>query len=127
MNELTIESIIKTVADYFRLPVTDVKSYCRKGEFVRARHIAMYFCSELTFKSHREIGIYFTVNENYNGKDHSTVFYGVKKIKEALVLYTVYQGYISDLSEIFQKQMELINPDLVTDDIFMENDYYKNK
>lgn len=73
-KEISIELIQKTVADYYKIKVSDIKSEKRLKNFVLPRQIAIYLCRELTKASYPEIG------EKFGGKDHSTVIYAVKKI-----------------------------------------------
>jgi len=55
-KELTIDEIIKTVCDYFNMPVDLLQSRCRKKEVIQARFICMYFAFEKTKLYKREIG-----------------------------------------------------------------------
>ncbi|NOL48541.1 chromosomal replication initiator protein DnaA [Pelistega europaea] len=73
---ITVENIQKTVADFYKMKVSDIYSKSRKAENVRLRHIAMYLAKELTRKSLPELG------EAFGGRDHSTVHHAVEKIIE---------------------------------------------
>ena len=73
-KEITIEFIQKTVADYYKLKVSDLKSEKRLKNLVIPRQMAIYLCREMTKASFPEIG------EKFGGKDHSTVIYSVNKI-----------------------------------------------
>jgi chromosomal replication initiator protein len=73
-KEISIELIQKTVADHYKIKVSDIKSDRRLKTFVIPRQIAIYLCRELTKASFPEIG------DKFGGKDHSTVIYAVKKI-----------------------------------------------
>ncbi|WP_027367058.1 DnaA ATPase domain-containing protein [Desulfocurvibacter africanus] len=73
---LTPEAVLKAVADHFKLPVKDVTGSRRHQEVVMARQMAMYLCRKLLGSSYPALGRLF------GGKDHSTVLYAVKKIKE---------------------------------------------
>ena len=53
---VTVENIQKTVADYFRLRVSDLTSKRRSRSIVRPRQIAMALARELTNRSFPEIG-----------------------------------------------------------------------
>jgi chromosomal replication initiator protein len=75
---ITIETIQKQVADYFKLKIADLKSDKRLKILVIPRQIAIYLCRELTKASFPEIG------EKFGGKDHSTIIYSVKKLEERL-------------------------------------------
>ena len=73
---VSIESIQKTVSDFFKIKVADMYSKRRPAHIARARQVAMYFSKELTQKSFPEIG------EAFGGRDHTTVMHAVKRITE---------------------------------------------
>lgn len=74
---ITISSIQKAVASYFKISVSDLKSGKRTKSIAWPRHIAMYLCRQLTNASLEEIG------ESFGGRDHSTVLHAINKIEEA--------------------------------------------
>ena len=71
---LTIEIIQKTVADHFKVRISDLKSKKRQRAISLPRQIAMYLSRTRTQSSFPEIGSMF------GGKDHTTVIHAVKKI-----------------------------------------------
>lgn len=73
---VTIESIQKTVADYYKIKVADMHSKRRPASIAFPRQIAMYLAKELTQHSLPEIG------ENFGGRDHTTVMHAVRKITQ---------------------------------------------
>jgi chromosomal replication initiator protein len=73
---LTLESIQKTVAEYFKTRTSDLISNKRSRAIARPRQIAMLLSKELTNHSLPEIG------ESFGGRDHTTVLYATRKIKE---------------------------------------------
>ena len=70
---LSIEEIQKTVAEYYRLSLTDLKSNRRQRYIVRPRQIAMALAKELTPCSFPEIAGAF-------GRDRTTVLHSYKTI-----------------------------------------------
>jgi len=74
--QVSVESIQKTVADFYKIKVADMYSQRRPTNIARPRQIAMYFAKELTQKSLPEIG------ELFGGRDHTTVLHAVRKINE---------------------------------------------
>lgn len=72
-RQISVENIQRTVADYYRLSVSDLQSKGRKANIVKARHVAMFLAKELTQKSLPALGAAF-------GRDHTTVLHAVKKI-----------------------------------------------
>ena len=73
---VTIENIQRTVAQYFKIRVIDLTSRKRTRSIARPRHIAMALAKELTNHSLPEIG------DVFGGRDHTTVLYACRKIKE---------------------------------------------
>ena len=70
----SVENIQKTVADYYKIKVSDMCGKKRPASIARPRQIAMYLVKELTEKSLPEIG------ELFGGRDHTTVLHAVTKI-----------------------------------------------
>ncbi len=75
---LTIESIAKTIAAYYKIALGDIKGKSRKKEVALARHIAMYMSHKILKKTLEDIGEYF------DNRDHSTVIHGIKKVQNLL-------------------------------------------
>jgi len=73
---VTIENIIKTVAEYYKVKVSDLLSQRRSRSVARPRQMAMALSKELTNHSLPEIG------DAFGGRDHTTVLHAVRKIKE---------------------------------------------
>jgi chromosomal replication initiator protein len=73
---ISVESIQKAVADFFKVRVADMYSKRRPAHIARARQVAMYLSKELTQKSFPEIG------EAFGGRDHTTVIHAVRRITE---------------------------------------------
>lgn len=72
----TPQLVIKSVADFFRIPTTDLVKRSRRKEVVRPRQIAMFLLREEVKYSFPEIGA------KLGGRDHSTVIHACTKIKE---------------------------------------------
>jgi chromosomal replication initiator protein len=73
---ITIENIQKTVADYYKIRVTELLSERRSRSVARPRQLAMALAKELTSHSLPEIG------EAFGGRDHTTVLHACRRIKE---------------------------------------------
>jgi chromosomal replication initiator protein len=73
---VNIDNIQKTVAEYFKIRVSDLSSKNRKQTVTRPRQIAMCLARELTSHSFPEIGGAF------GGRDHTTVMNACKRINE---------------------------------------------
>jgi chromosomal replication initiator protein len=77
-RQVSIENIQKTVADYYKIRMSDFFSKSRARAFSRPRQLAMALTKELTTLSYPEIG------EAFGGKDHTTVLHACRKIKEII-------------------------------------------
>ncbi len=73
---ITLESIQKTVAAYFKIRASDLLSSRRNRSIARPRQIAMCLAKDLTNHSLPEIG------EAFGGRDHTTVLHACRKIRE---------------------------------------------
>ena len=73
---ITLENIQKTVAEYYKIRVSDLLSSRRSRSITRPRQIAMALAKELTNHSLPEIGSAF------GGRDHTTVLHACRKVKE---------------------------------------------
>ena len=71
---LTIDHIQKTVAEYYKIRVSDILSSKRDRRVALPRHIAMCLAKELTSHSLPSIG------DAFGGRDHTTVLHACKKI-----------------------------------------------
>lgn len=73
---VSIDNIIKTVAEYYKIKVSEVLSKRRNRSVARPRQIAMALCKELTNHSLPEIG------DAFGGRDHTTVLHACRVIKD---------------------------------------------
>jgi chromosomal replication initiator protein len=73
---VTLESIQKTVAEYYKIRVSDLLSKKRTRSIARPRQLAMALAKELTSHSLPEIG------DAFGGRDHTTVLHACRKIVE---------------------------------------------
>ena len=69
------ENIQKTVAEYYKLKLSDLLSKRRTRSIARPRQVAMALSRELTNQSLPEIG------NAFGGRDHTTVLHACSKIK----------------------------------------------
>ena len=74
-KRISIESIIKAVAEKFSLQPSQVKQKTNAAHITYPRQIAMYLAKELTQSSLPEIG------RAFGGKHHTTVLHSVHKIE----------------------------------------------
>ncbi len=74
----TPDTVIKVVADFYGVSKKELLAETRRQEVVRPRQVAMYVLREELHCSYPRIG------RQFGGKDHSTVMYATKKVKELL-------------------------------------------
>ena len=73
-RQVSIENIQKTVADYYKIRISDMHSKKRSRALARPRQVAMALAKELTQLSLPEIG------SNFGGRDHTTVLHACRQI-----------------------------------------------
>lgn len=73
---ITVENIQKTVAEYYKLRMSDLLGRRRTRTIARPRQLAMALSKELTEHSLPEIG------DAFGGRDHTTVLHACRKIDE---------------------------------------------
>jgi len=75
---ITINNIQKTVAEYYKIRVSDLHAKSRSRQVTRPRQVAMALAKELTEHSLPEIG------DAFGGRDHTTVLHGCRKVAELI-------------------------------------------
>jgi chromosomal replication initiator protein len=75
-RQVSIENIQKTVADYYKIKVSEMYSKKRSRNVARPRQIAMALAKELTQLSLPDIG------DAFGGRDHTTVLHACRKVAE---------------------------------------------
>ncbi len=75
-RSITSEMVIRSVAGYFNLKPSQLKSKNNSRRIARPRQIAMYICKEVTGLSLPQIG------KDFGGKHHTTVLHSIRKIAE---------------------------------------------
>ena len=78
-KNITVNEIIKSVADFFEIPAADITSRGRKQEVVEPRQIAMYLMREILKLSYPHIG------ERVGKRDHTTAIHACEKIKKGVI------------------------------------------
>lgn len=75
---INVSSIIRTVADFYKISTSDLKGKKRSKNIALARQVAMYIIRETTDYSTTEIG------SEFNGRDHTTVMHSCQKIEDLI-------------------------------------------
>jgi len=79
-GNVTIDNILRVVADYYKLSYNDLKGKKRTKNIAFPRQIAMYIARDITEYSTTELGFEF------GGRDHTTVMHACQRIEERLRL-----------------------------------------
>ena len=79
-GNVTIDNILRVVADKYQLSYSDLKGKKRTKNIVFPRQVAMYIARDITEYSTTELGFEF------GGRDHTTVMHASQKIEERLKL-----------------------------------------
>jgi len=93
---ITIENIQKTVAEYYKIKVSNLLSKSRSRAVTRPRQVAMALAKELTSHSLPEIG------EAFGGRDHTTVLHACRLIAEL-------RETQNNIKEDFQNLMRILS------------------
>ncbi|MBW8907118.1 MAG: chromosomal replication initiator protein DnaA, partial [Betaproteobacteria bacterium] len=75
-RQVSVEGIQKTVAEYFKIKISDMHSKKRSRNVARPRQVAMALAKDLTQMSLPEIG------EAFGNRDHTTVLHACRKIAD---------------------------------------------
>jgi len=95
-RKVTIDEIIRKVADHYNLRLSDMLSPRRARSVARPRQVAMFLSKMLTSKSLPEIG------RRFGGRDHTTVIHGVRKIEELKAV----DNQIAEDVELLRRMLE---------------------
>ena len=90
-REITVESILELVSDYFDVATELVKGQTRKRHVVVARQISMYLAKQYTDASLKKIGSHF------GNRDHSTVIYSCRTVRD---LMDTDEAFLAQVNEV---------------------------
>lgn len=93
-EQLTIDTIIKTVANFYNLTTTQLISKSRTANITLARHMAMYLIRDILDASFVSIGAAF------GGRDHSTVMKACDKVEANKNINQNYNIAIAEIKKI---------------------------
>lgn len=96
-NIITVEHIQKTVAEYFQIKLTDIKSQKKLKTIAIPRQIAIYLSRKLTQLSLNDIG------NKFGGKDHSTIIHSINKIKKLIETDNTIKKHIECIHNMLTK------------------------
>ena len=95
-RQISIENIQKTVADYYKIKVSEMYSKKRTRNIARPRQIAMALAKELTQLSLPDIG------EAFGGRDHTTVLHACRKVTDLKTTHGEISRDISSLLKVLR-------------------------
>jgi len=95
LKRVSIDNIQHTVAEYYKLRVTDLLSKKRARHIARPRQLAMYFAKQCTHLSLPQIG------DHFGGRDHTTVLHACRKVEELLQTDAAIQEDHRNLQRLF--------------------------
>jgi chromosomal replication initiation ATPase DnaA len=95
-REITIQLIKNTVCEYLNLPQELMDFGNRKRENVKARQVCHYFAKEFTKLSLSQIG------KVIGDKDHSTVLFSVKTVKNDIVTNKEFAAMIEEIRKLLK-------------------------
>lgn len=79
MKIISVEMVQKSVAEFYKIPLAELRAKKRNKNIVLPRQVAMYLLRQLTCMSLPEIG------NAFGGKDHTTVMHSCKKIEKEIL------------------------------------------
>ena len=88
-----IKQLLRTVADYFAIPVEELTNKRRDKKTTLARHIAVYLLREGYSCSLSEIG------KELGGRNHATILHGYEKIASALSTNPHLRDQVAEIRE----------------------------
>lgn len=92
---VSIDNIQRTVAEYYKIKMSDMLSKRRNRSVARPRQVAMCLAKELTNHSLPEIG------DAFGGRDHTTVLHACRQIKKL-------RGLSQDLAEDYNNLLRAL-------------------
>lgn len=96
-KEISMETIQKTICEYFEVPLDKLKGTTRKRPIVQARQLSMFFAKQYTNNSLKAIGAHF------GGRDHSTVIHSCQAVRDQIDTDSEFKDSVEEL----RKRIEL--------------------
>lgn len=88
---ITVDKIISEAAKIYNVDPDEIRSHKRNSPVSSARKVAIYVIQEIT-------GLpYETIGQEFSGRDHSTVVYAIKNVKEMMAKDSNFRSVIEDL------------------------------
>lgn len=91
---VSMDTVQKTVCDYFGITREDLVSQSRKRQIVQARQIAMYMSRNMINCSLNTIG------SELGGRDHATVMHACNQVADLIATDKQFKQYVNDIEKI---------------------------
>ncbi len=88
---ITVDKIISEAAKIYNVDPDEIRSPKRNSPVSSARKVAIYVIQEITGLPYEMIG------KEFSGRDHSTVVYAIKNVKEMMAKDSNFRSVIEDL------------------------------
>ena len=95
-RKINVPEILEVVSRYYNIEEADIISRKRKRAIVQARQVVMYLSKELTEASLAAIGA------EMGGRDHSTVIYADRAIRDLLDTDTKFQAELKEIRDLLE-------------------------
>lgn len=92
---VTIDTITKNVAAYYKIPLGDIRGKTKTKEIVLARQVAMYLIHQYLRKTLTEIALYF------GKKDHTTPMHSIDTVKKKLKADQAFAQQLLEIEKSF--------------------------
>jgi chromosomal replication initiator protein len=93
-EHLTVEHVLKTVANYFQVKIADLKSERRHKSISHPRAVAMYLARKHTGESYPDLG------RSFGNKHHTTVLSACEKMTDRLKTDLALRSEIQNLENL---------------------------
>lgn len=88
---VTVDKIINEVGKIYNVEPDEIRSLRRTANISQARKVAIYVIQDVTGMPYEAIG------QEFNGRDHSTVVYAIKSVKEEMERDSSFKSVIDDI------------------------------
>lgn len=88
---VTIDKVIGEVAKIYNVEPDEMRSQRRTANISQARKVAIYVIQDVTGLAYEAIG------KEFNGRDHSTVVYAIKSVKEEMERDSGFRSIVEDI------------------------------
>lgn len=88
---VTVGKIISEVGKIYNIDPDDMRSQRRTANISQARKVAIYVIQDVTSMPYEAIG------KEFNGRDHSTVVYAIKSVKEEMERDSGFRSIVEDI------------------------------